>query len=427
MRTVIVGAGAAGLEMACMMGKDKPRASDEVILVDKGPTHIWKPLFHQVAAGTLNSYQDELSYLYLGRRNGFRFELGPLKGIHPDRDRIRLEAIHDPSGEIAIPERVIQYDRLVLALGSEANDFGVPGVTENAYFLDSREQAEVLHRAFLYELARASVMQQDQRFDIVIVGAGATGVELSAELSYALDVVRDYGAGVDRERTGITLVEQAPRVLPPLPEDLAGAVQTSLTDQLGVNVECNAGVAEVKRDGVVLNDGRELGARMVIWTAGVRGPSVLADSPGVETDKRGHVVVDRHLRSTGDPRIHAIGDCAAIPMGDDGGLVPPRAQAAHQESAYLAKRILEGDTGADGEPFVYKDYGSLVSLANYTAYGKLFSGGKRSLSIDGWMAKAAYKSLYRGHQKTLLGVPSMVVGMLVDRLRKTMEPQLKMH
>ena len=427
MRTVIVGAGAAGLEMACMLGKDKARASDEVILVDKGPTHIWKPLFHQVAAGTLNSFQDELSYLYLGRRNGFRFELGPLKGVNPDRDRIRLGAIHDQTGEVALPERVIQYDRLVLALGSEANDFGVPGVKEHAYFLDSREQAETVHRALLYELARASVMQRDQRFDIVIVGAGATGVELSAEMSYALDVVRDYGAGVDRERTGITLVEQAPRVLPPLPEDLAGAVQKSLTDELGVTVECNAGVSQVNKDGVVLNDGRELKARMTIWTAGVKGPGVLAESPSVETDKRGHVVVDRHLRSTGDPRIHAIGDCAAIPMDDEGGLVPPRAQAAHQESAYLAKRILKGDTNADGEPFLYRDYGSLVSLANYTAYGKLFSGGKRSLSIDGWMAKAAYKSLYRGHQKTLIGYPAMMMGVLVDRLRKTMEPRLKMH
>ena len=410
-----------------MMGKNKERANDEIILVDKGPTHIWKPLFHQVAAGTLNSYQDEMSYLYLGRRNGFRFELGPLKGVNPDRDRVRLGAIHDQTGEVALPERVIQYDQLVLALGSEANDFGVPGVKEHAYFLDSREQAEHVHRALLYELARASVMQRDQRFDIVIVGAGATGVELSAELSYALDVVRDYGAGVDRERTGITLVEQAPRVLPPLPEDLAGSVQESLINRLGVNVECNAGVSEVKPNGVTLNDGRELGARMVIWTAGVRGPSVLAESSGVETDKRGHVVVDRHLRSTGDPRIHAIGDCAAVPMGEDGGMVPPRAQAAHQESAYLAERIMKGKTQTDGEPFIYRDYGSLVSLANYTAYGKLFSGGKRSLSIDGWLAKAAYKSLYRSHQKTLLGMPAMMMGMLVDRLRKTMEPQLKMH
>jgi len=427
MRTVIVGAGAGGLELACMLGKDKARANDEVVVVDKGPTHIWKPLFHQVAAGTLNSFQDELSYLYLGQRNGFRFELGPLKGVNPDRDRIHLGALRDQTGDVALPERVIQYDRLVLALGSEVNDFGVPGVKEHAYFLDSREQAENVHMSFLYELARASVMQPDQRFDIAIVGAGATGVELAAEMSYALDAVRDYGGGVDRERTGITLIEQAPRVLPALPEDLAGEVQASLTDNLGINVECNAGVSEVKPDGVTLNDDRELDARMVIWTAGVKGPSVLAESPAVDTDKRGHVIVDRQLRSTGDERIHAIGDCAAVPLDDEGGRIPPRAQAAHQEAAYLAERLRKSDTNGKRQPFIYRDYGSLVSLADYTAYGKLFTGGKRSVKIDGWMAKAAYKSLYRGHQKTLVGFSGMMVDALVDQLRKTMGPALKMH
>lgn len=427
MRTVIVGAGAAGLELACNLARNQQRANDQVVLVDRTPTHIWKPLFHQVAAGTLNSYQDELSYLYLGRRNGFRFELGPLAGIDPDRDRLRLAALHDEAGDVALPERELRYDRLVLALGSEANDFGVPGVKEHAYFLDSREQAERVHRALIYELARANAIERDQPFEIAIVGAGATGVELSAELSYALDVVRDYGAGIDRDRSRITLIEQAPRVLPPLPEDLAGAVQQSLTDQLGVHVECNAGVSEVHGDRVVLNDGRELGARMTIWTAGVRGPGILRDMESVPTDRRGHVLVDRHLRSTSDPRIHALGDCAAVPLDEDGTLAPPRAQAARQEALYLAERLPDADPEAGGEPFQYRDYGSLVSLANYTAYGKLFSGGSRSLRIDGWAAKAAYKSLYRSHQRTLLGVRAMMLGVVVDRLRKTMEPQLKMH
>lgn len=424
MRIVIVGAGAAGLELACRLGRQRQH---DVVVVDRSATHLWKPLLHQVAAGTLNSSQDELNYRYLGKRNGFGYEPGELQSVNPEAAEIELAPLCGPDGEVTVPQRRLGYDRAVLCIGGEVNDFGVPGVREHCHFLDSTAQAEAFHLEFLHELARATLNLGDEPRGINIIGGGATGVELAAELRNALDIATEYGGRVDPARMRIRVLEMAPRLLPPLPEELGHAARESL-EQLGVEVRCEAGVTAVTDDAVVLKGGTRIPSRLTVWAAGIRGPDVLGrQQPALDISRRNQVRVGNDLRTAADPRLYAMGDCAECHGTIDGGPVPARAQAARQQAIYLADYLTIPVAEPPAEEFLYRDHGSLVSLSRYTAYGRIFGGRRRAFDIDGWAAQIAYRSLYRSHQRTLLGTPATLTEMLIDRLRRNVSPALKMH
>jgi NADH dehydrogenase len=423
MRIVIVGAGAAGLELACRLGRRRQHA---ITVVDRSSTHLWKPLLHQVAAGTLNSSQDQLSYLYLGKRNGFGYEPGDLQQIDPDAGEIELAPLYGPDGEMTVPQRRLGYDRAVICIGGEVNDFGVPGVRRHCHFLDSRPQAEAFHLEFLHELVRATLELDDQPHAINIIGGGATGVELAAELRHAQDIAAEYGGRAGPGRMRIRILEMAPRLLPPLPEELGHAARESL-ERLGVEVRCEASVTEVTHDEVVLAGGIRLPSQLTVWAAGIRGPEILARQAALEVSKRNQIRVGNDLRTSADPRLYAIGDCAECHATNDGSPVPARAQAARQQAIYLADYLTLPTQETPAENFLYRDYGSLISLSRYTAYGRIISGRRRAIDIDGWAAQIAYSSLYRSHQRTLLGLPATLTEVIIDRLRRNVSPALKMH
>lgn len=430
-RIVIVGGGAGGLELATRLGRKLGKSgAARIILVDANLTHIWKPLLHEVAAGSLNSSEDELNYVAQAKWNHFEFQLGRMSGLDRADKHITLAPTLDDDGQVLMPERRIAYDSLVIAVGSTTNDFGTPGAAEHCILLDTREQAERFHRRMLshYLRAHASEHEDGSQINIAIVGAGATGVELAAELHHAAKQLAAYGLNRIRpEDMRITLIEAGPRVLPALPERIAQPVHKTL-EKLGVTVLTGAAVSEVTAEGLKTADGNFIPASLKVWAAGIRAPGFLKDLDGLESNRINQLQVRPTLQTTRDDDVFAFGDCAACPQpGSEGRNVPPRAQAAHQQASLLAKSLRLKISGQALPEYRYRDYGSLISLSSFSAVGNLMGNLTGSVMLEGWLARVFYVSLYRMHQMALYGVPRTLLLMLSDRIGRSTEPRLKLH
>lgn len=430
-RIVIVGGGAGGLELATRLGRKLGKSgAARIILVDANLTHIWKPLLHEVAAGSLNSSEDELNYVAQAKWNHFEFQLGRMSGLDRADKHITLAPTLDDDGQVLMPERRIAYDSLVIAVGSTTNDFGTPGAAEHCILLDTREQAERFHRRMLshYLRAHASEHEDGSQINIAIVGAGATGVELAAELHHAAKQLAAYGLNRIRpEDMRITLIEAGPRVLPALPERIARPVHKTL-EKLGVTVLTGAAVSEVTAEGLKTADGNFIPASLKVWAAGIRAPGFLKELDGLESNRINQLQVRPTLQTTRDDDVFAFGDCAACPQpGSEGRNVPPRAQAAHQQASLLAKSLRLKISGQTLPEYRYRDYGSLISLSSFSAVGNLMGNLTGSVMLEGWLARVFYVSLYRMHQMALYGVPRTLLLMLSDRIGRSTEPRLKLH
>lgn len=429
-RIVIVGGGAGGLELATRLGRTLgKRKQASIVLVDANLTHIWKPLLHEVAAGSLNSSEDELNYVAQGKWNHFEFQFGRMSGLDRERKVIRLAVTLDEDGGELLAERELAYDSLVIAVGSTTNDFGTPGAAEHCIFLDTREQAERFHRQMLSHYLRAHAGNRDDgRISIAIVGAGATGVELAAELHHAAHELAAYGLDrIQPQNMRITLIEAGPRVLPALPERISGPVHKTL-EKLGVTVLTGTAVSSVNGDALLTAQGMEIPASLKVWAAGIRAPAFLKALDGLESNRINQLLVRPTLQTTRDDDIFAFGDCAACPLGDGSErTVPPRAQAAHQQASLLAKALRLRLEGQPLPEFRYRDYGSLISLSRFSAVGNLMGNLMGSVKLEGWLARMFYVSLYRMHQMALYGVLRTALLMLGDRIGRSTEPRLKLH
>ena len=428
-RVVIVGGGAGGLELATKLGERfgrKGRAT--VTLVDRNRTHLWKPLLHEVAAGSMDLHHNQLDYLAQARWHGFTFTLGPLTGLDRQAKRITVGRVTDDEGREILPERTVAYDLLVVAIGSESNDFGTPGVREHAFTLDNAWQAHLFHRRLVNACFHANFRAAGDVIRIVIVGAGATGVELSAELHNTIRLLAAYGLESFDPATQIklTLVEAGPRILPGLPEHVAeGALQT-LRD-LDVDVLVKEKVVEATDKGIRTESGREVAATFIVWAAGIKCADVLKDLGGLESNRLNQLVVKPTLQTTRDDDVFAIGDCAAAPWRKD-RTVPPRAQAAHQEASHLVDALARRLRGKPPGPYHYRDFGSLVSLGNYETVGQLMGFiGNEKFRVEGWVAKFFYISLYRQHVWALHGFWRMALDTLARMIRRQVEPKVKLH
>jgi NADH dehydrogenase len=430
---VIVGGGAGGLELATRLGARYGRKRHDIILVDRNSTHIWKPLLHEVAAGSLDANLDEVGYRSHGHRWGYRFFLGTFEGIDAEAREVLIAPLLDEDGSELIAGHRIRFDYLVLAIGSVTNPFGTPGVLENCLFLDDREQADRFRHKLLNHCLRVSrAMSKDPSCDahvrIAIVGGGATGVELAAELYNAASALRHYGLEVfDEQRLEVTLVEAGERILPALPERLALAAREEL-EALGVRVMTGVKVSEVTPRAIHARSGERIEAEMRIWAAGVKGRPISGSCAGLELNGNGQFVVGPTLQTTGNDRIFAIGDCASfVPPGEDRP-VPPRAQAAHQMAASVYRNLVRLMSGREPQGFRYKDHGSLVSLSRFSTVGSLMGnliGGR--MAIEGRLARFVYTSLYRMH---LIAIHGWLWGMAliaVGRVNAIIRPRLKLH
>ena len=427
-RIVIVGGGAGGLELATRLGDALGRdGRAQVTLVDRNRTHLWKPLLHEVAAGSMDIHQHQLDYLAQARWHHFRFALGALGGIDRAGKHVIVEEVKDDEGVTVLPRRELQYDTLVIAVGSESNDFGTPGVRQNAFTIDQAWEANLFHRRLVNACFRANYADDGRVLGIAIVGAGATGVELTAELHNTLRVLAAYGLeNFDPERQiRLTIVEAGPRILAGLPEHIATSTLEVLGD-LGVSVLLNEKVVEVSAECVKTASGRDIPADFTVWAAGIRCAEVLSHLDGLETDRINRLVVDRTL-ATNDPTIFAIGDCAACPW-TEGRVLPPRAQTAHQQASHMVRTIKRQLSGQAPKPFRYRDFGSLVSLGHYDTVGQLMgfiSTGK--FRVEGWLAKLFYRSLYRQHIWALHGFWRMALDTLARMIRRRTDPKVKLH
>lgn len=428
-RIVVVGGGAGGLELVTRLGKKLGKHKQaEITLVDRAATHVWKPLYHELATGALNSTLDEVAFQAHASNHHYRFLRGSMQALDKDKREITLAALKDRDGKEILPERSVQYDYLVLALGSVANDFGVDGVAEHCHFIDTAEQAETFRNAMLNTFLRINdASSRDQReLRVGIVGGGATGVELAAELTRASDLLHNYGyTDLEHSRLHIHVIEMAERILPPLSERVSKAVHKEL-EELGVKVHFETAIKEAREDGLQPDEGDFIETDLSVWAAGIKAPDFLANL-GLQTQKNNQVNVHRTMQSVDDERIFALGDCAYCPQGEDSA-VPPRAQAAHQQASQLADNLQRALRGEALQDFTYRDRGSLVSLANYDAIGSLKGAlSSRGVFIEGILARFAYSSLYRMHQLTIHGPSKTAVTMVSDSFNRYLKARLKLH
>jgi NADH:ubiquinone reductase (H+-translocating) len=427
---VIVGGGAGGLELACKLGRKL--GPGRVTLVDCRLFHVWKPSLHEVAAGTLDIHQEGLSYLMLAHDNGFDFIFGPMNGLDAQAKTITIGQVTGENGEMIIPERHVPYGSLVIAVGSTANYFGIPGAEENALALNGPEDAERFRLRMLKIMALADLRKQAEPsagLDIVIIGGGATGVELAAELREASKVHGNYGFRRLDPNTDvrITLLEGGARILAPLPEKVSKAA-TDLLHERYVKVVTDCRVARIEPDRVEDAAGLSYKADLCVWAAGIKAPAFLA-SLGLPVTRGGNLDVDAHLRVKGHDDIYAVGDCAAC-VDADGTLVPPRAQSAHQQADYLVDTLVRLQRGKAPDPdaYVYKDYGSLLSLGSRSSVGSLMGSLFRaSWFVEGYFARMMYASLHLMHHQAVLGTIRTGVLAVARFLVKRATPLVKLH
>ncbi|HQR52125.1 MAG TPA: NAD(P)/FAD-dependent oxidoreductase [Burkholderiales bacterium] len=432
-RIVIVGGGAGGLELATQLGdKLGKRGKAHVTLIDKARTHLWKPLLHEIAAGSMDLGVHELDYLAQSHWHHFVYRVGEMTGLDRTRREVRVAPFVDDEGRQVTPERVIPYDTLVIAVGSFGNDFGTPGVKEHAIQLDTPPQAKRFHGRLVNALIRAHAQHEplaEHQLQVAIIGAGATGVELAAELHNSTRQLVAYGLDrIDpKEDIRLYVIEAADRILPALPPRLSEAAEGLLVG-LGVVVRKSSRVAEVTERGVRLASGELIPAELVVWAAGVKAPDFLKDLDGLETNRINQLEVRDTLQTTRDDNIFALGDCAACPLPDKEGNVPPRAQAAHQQASFLLKQIRRQIAGEPLQHWRYQDFGSLVSLGEYSTVGSLMGGLiGGSLTIQGYFARMMYLSLYKMHEYALHGPAKVALDTLARMITRRTEPHVKLH
>ncbi|WP_338759523.1 NAD(P)/FAD-dependent oxidoreductase [Massilia sp. METH4] len=423
-KLVIIGGGVAGLDLAThLAGKHAGKKRLAVTLVDRETAYVWKPMLHTIAAGTSDSGAQQTVFAAQALSHGFDFELGEAISIDRSRRQVSLAPLIS-GGEEIVPARSIAYDTLVLAVGSKANDFGTPGVAEHCARIDCRSEAIAFNDRLRAKLVKYALAKQ--ALTVGIVGGGATGVELAAELIQIAAVAEQYGIRGAAGYLKVLLIESGPRLLGPFPDKVASAAQTKL-EALGVEVRTGARVTKVDSAGFHFIDGATLPADLKVWAAGVKAPEFLGTLEGLERTRSGQLVVGPTLQVESDPALFALGDCASPRLPGREAPVPTTAQAAFQQTRYLGKylpRIIAGEAAPAAS---YEDFGSLVSLGGYGAYGTLgrfgfFDGG----FIRGRVAQLGHAMLYRQYQSRIHGPWKGSLLWLIDVLSRRVKPSVRL-
>lgn len=420
-RIVILGGGSGGLELAALLAGER---NVKTVLVDREPSHTWKPRLHEMAAGTVATSLAEMSFYLLASLRGFRFEQGEVAGIERHERRVRLAPMIDEKGEEIAGERFVSYDICVVALGGSTPDFGTPGVAEHTIRLDGKEDADDFRDRFIGRMIQARATGRPM--SLVIVGTGATGTELAAHLRYSEDGFAETGAKEPAKLLDVTLIEAAPVLMPGVDEELRQSVAKRLRE-LDVKIVTDAQVSEVTQTGLSTKKGETWPSDLTVWAAGLAGSPILSELGGFDLDKKGRILVDSHLRSTVDEAVYALGDAASFtPQGAERPL-PPTAQTASQQALYLASALTKGLRGEASEPFRPEDKGRLISLGRAGTVGQLAFRRGDDLLIGGQFAAATYHGLERQHQWRVLGRLRGSVAILADMLSPAKGPAFKLH
>uniref|UniRef100_A0A1A9UKL4 Acyl carrier protein n=1 Tax=Glossina austeni TaxID=7395 RepID=A0A1A9UKL4_GLOAU len=371
-----IGGGAGGLELATKLGnKLGKKKLANIVLVDFNYIHVWKPLLHKVAVGSLNEGNNCTSYIAHAKNHYFKFCLGKMIGINRIKNTIILDEVNNEDGAIILPKRELNYDILVIAVGR----------------------------------------------------GGATGVELSAELCNAVDELHRYGfQGLKKNTLHVTLIEMGPRILPALPERISHRVYLELK-KIGVKVFNNTTVVKCKETELFTQSGEKIKSELIVWSAGIKAQKFHEKYFDLETNHIHQLLVKDTLQTTLDEKIFAIGDCASFLL-KNGMHVPPRAQAAHQMATCVYLNILSLINNKTLKSYDYKDYGSLISLSKFKTIGNFIDHiTNNSILIEGMVAKLAYLLLYRMHQMSLHGSIKTGFMILSTGINRIIQPNFKLH
>ena len=420
---VVVGGGVAGLILATRLGHSLGRRGlARITLIDRSWIHVWKPMLHTFAAGTWNMYEQQVQYVAHARAHHFEYVPGQLDSIDRAASRIRLAPMQ-MAGEMVAGARELAYDVLILAIGSRANDFGMSGILEHCHFIDRQDQAEAFNARLRAHVVRS--LAQGGDIEIAIVGGGATGVELAAELSRMVQLAAGYGEADFRRRLRVTLLETAPRILTAFPE----AVSTGATSELralGVAVRTGVKVVAADAGGYLLEGGERVSANLKVWAAGIRA-SVSFNESGLELSRAGQIVVGSNLLAKGEQCIFALGDCASLVPESTKPPLPATAQVANQQAMHLVRHLPAWlQKGKSVPPFRFRDFGALVAISDYNAFGTLgrfgfFKGG----FIKGRFAQLSHAVLYRRHQLSLHGPYRAALLWLAELINALVQPSIR--
>jgi len=378
-RVVILGGGFAGLVAAQRL----KRAPVQVTLIDRRNFHLFQPLLYQVATGSLSPGEIAAPLRgVLGRQKNVRVLLGEACDVDPASKRVILR-----------DGGVFEYDTLLVATGSQSSYYGNDAWSEWAPSLKTVEEATAIRHKILYAFERAERADTPEEarawLTFVIVGAGATGLELAGALAeIANETLRHDFRKINPRETRIVLMEGGPRVLSAFPEDLSGKAEKLVT-RLGVEVTKGVMVTNIDADGVTYKKGdavEQLAAKTVLWAGGVTTTEFgrkLAQRTGAETDRSGRIKVTPQLTVPNFPDILILGDLA-LAEGANGKPLPGVAQVAIQGGAYAAKSIrarLRGVT--DIPPFHYLNKGDMAVIGRAAAVANIF--GLHVSGLPAWL------------------------------------------
>jgi NADH dehydrogenase len=387
-KVIIVGGGFGGLSAAQRLKSELL----DVTLIDRRNYHLFQPLLYQVATGSLSPGEIAAPLrAVLSRHKNTRVLLGAVTDVDPESKRVILE-----------DGAILPYDSLIVAAGSQTSYFGHNEWQEWAPGMKSIEEATNIRHKILYAFEVAERLtdpvQRSAWLTFVIVGAGPTGVELAGAIGeIARQTLRNDFRSIRSQDAKIILLDGAPRVLMPFPEDLAQKATSSLR-KLGIDVKSGSIVQHVDKDGLTIASGGKtdsIAAKTVLWAGGITASplgKILANRTKAETDKGGRVKVNPDLTIPNYPDIYVIGDLASA-NGADGKPLPGLAQVAMQGGTYAAKAILRKVKGQPGlPPFRYFDKGTLAVIGRAAAVADVF--GVHLSGFLAWMVWAFIHLMY---------------------------------
>lgn len=392
-RVVIVGGGFGGLKLANKLKK----SGFQVVLIDKNNYHQFPPLIYQVASAGMEPTSISFPFRKIFQhRKDFYFRMAEVRAVFPEKNMIQTSI-----GKA-------EYDYLVLAAGTTTNFFGNKHIEEEAMPMKNVSEAMGLRNALLANLERAvtcsNKQEQQELLNIVVVGGGATGVEVTGVLSEMKKFVlpNDY-PDMPSSLMHIYLIEAGPRLLAGMSEDSSSHAEQFLRE-MGVNILLNKRVTDYRDHKVTLEDGSEIATRTFIWVSGVTGVSFGNMNTSV-IGRGGRIKVDAFNRVEGTNNVFAIGDLCILSGDEDYPNGHPQlAQVAIQQGELLAKNLIRLEKGKEMKPFHYRNLGSMATVGRNRAVAE-FS----KVKMQGWFAWVMWLVV---HLRSILGVRNKVVVLL---------------